>query len=103
MAADNILTPSCPRPLLQVLSLPVHQLLTHESEEHGGPAGQLRGHPDELFGLCRHQAAAHQGHTEEAVQGDHDGTGNRATHTGYLKILLIFRKKKKKVLMTGTV
>lgn len=64
-----------PCPVLQVLPPPVHQLLTHESEEHGGPAGQLRGHPDELPGLCRHQAAAHQGHTEETVQGDHDGTG----------------------------
>lgn len=61
--------------LAQVLPPPVHQLLTHEPEEHGGPAGQLRGHPDELPGVGRHQAAAHQGHAEEAVQGDHDGAG----------------------------
>lgn len=86
-----VMVPSCP--LLQVLPSPVHQLLTHESEEHGGPAGQLRGHPDELPGLCRHQAAAHQGYTEETVQGDHDGTGKSllmtAGVTSFLYLLWI--------------
>lgn len=43
----------------QVLSLPVHPLPAHHPEEHGGPAGQLRGHLDELPGLCGHQAAPH--------------------------------------------
>lgn len=75
--------------LLQVLPSPVHQLLTHESEEHGGPAGQLRGHPDELPGLRCHQAAAHQGHTEETVQGDHDGTGE-SSHDWIYAIFLFF-------------
>lgn len=59
----------------QVLPPPVHQLLTGQPEEHGGPAGQLRRHPDELPGVGRNQAAAHQGHAEEAVQRDHDGAG----------------------------
>lgn len=53
--------------LFQVLPLPVHQLFACQSKEHGGPAGELWGHPDELPGLCCDKAAAHQGHAKEAV------------------------------------
>ena len=73
LAHYTTLTPTLSPP--QVLPLPVHPLPAQQSEGHGGPAGQLRGHPDELPGLRGNKAAAHQGDPEEAVQGDHDGTG----------------------------
>ena len=68
----------------QILPLPVHPPRPGQPAHHGGPHGELRGHPDELPGVGRHQATADQSHAEEAVQGNHDVTGEAScsSHSG---------------------
>lgn len=54
--------------VLQVLSLPVLPLPAPVSADSSGSHLQLRGHPDELPGLCSNSPAANQSGSEEAVQ-----------------------------------
>lgn len=55
---------ACP----QVLPLPVLPLPAPVSAHSGRSHLKLRGHPDELPGLCCHAPAANQSGPEEAVQ-----------------------------------
>lgn len=61
--------------LHQILPLLVHHLPSRQPEDHGWSDVQLWGHSDEFSGVLCLKTTTNQGHPEETIQGDYDGTG----------------------------